>query len=78
MKRTWREVEYETRLTRNDAEGWIAVELQRTVSGTSDVAARVVFWDAEGQFAFEVAAAELPLVIVEDLISEARSTIKVR
>jgi hypothetical protein len=35
----------------------------------------VVFWDAAGQFALEVHVRELPLELVEELISEARREI---
>jgi hypothetical protein len=39
--------------------------------------ARIVFWDAVGQFALEVTVGELPLVVIEELIREAKATIRI-
>jgi len=67
-----------TQTTYSDAEGWTAIELLETSGGAKAVVARVVFWDAQGQFALELGVPELPLTIVEELIAEARSTIEFR
>lgn len=76
MKRTWQRAEYSTTFVTDDDEGWIALELHRRTDDTSELAARIVYWDAEGQFFLTMSVNELPLVIIEDLIAEARSTIK--
>jgi hypothetical protein len=73
MKRTWKGATYETQLTSDNSDGWVALELQRA----GVLVARVVFWDAEGQFSLELSIGELPLAIVEELIAEAKSKIKV-
>jgi hypothetical protein len=77
MKKTWGGAEYTTRLVSDDAEGWVALQLDKHAQGSTVLAARVIFWDAEGQFSLEVPAGELPLVIVEELIAEAKSAIPV-
>ena len=76
MKRTHGQAEYTTQVTHDDQEGWTAVELHQTQGGSSQLAARVVFWDAEGQFALEMSIRELPVAIVEALIAEAKATIR--
>jgi hypothetical protein len=77
MNKTWANVHYVTNIVRDDEEGWIALELARQAEPTTEPAARIVFWDAEGQFAFEMCAKEIPLSIVEEFIAEAKHTIKV-
>jgi hypothetical protein len=77
MKKAWLNAEYLTNLVVNNSEGWTALELHMRARGASCVAARVVFWDAAGQFFLEVALKELPLDVVEEFVAEARSTIKV-
>ena len=77
MKKTWNGAEYLTQLVSDNDEGWIALELHRTEKWRSVLAARVVFWDAVGQFSLEVLVDELPLNIVEELIAEAKERIRV-
>jgi hypothetical protein len=38
----------------------------------------LVFWDACGDFFLETFNADIPVKLAEDLISEARTTIKIR
>jgi hypothetical protein len=75
MRRTWKCALYTTDLVSNPEEGWSAVQLHKRDGDKSAIAARVAFWDAEGQFSLE-AFCELPLEIVEELIAEARAAIK--
>ena len=67
---------YETAAEHDHKEGWAALNLVREAGGTKSIAARVIFWDAEGQFSLEMKVSELPLRIVQKLIDEARATIK--
>tara|TARA_R110002072_G_scaffold298744_1_gene473134 strand:- start:2450 stop:2686 length:237 start_codon:yes stop_codon:yes gene_type:complete len=69
---------YSTRLTFDDQDGWTAVELYMSDESEARRVARVVFWDAMGQFVLDATSAELPLEIVEELFSEARDKIRVR
>ena len=67
-----------TTLSLNDRkEGYVAIELYRATKEAKMRVARIVFWDAAGQFFFETFNGELPLEIVEELITEAK-TIKIR
>ena len=62
-------------------EGWSAIELHRAhenMSGASARVARVIFWDAQGQFFFEAFGEEIPLSIAEDLIAEAKVEIRTK
>jgi hypothetical protein len=76
MQKRWHGKEYKTAVTSNNSEGWLAVDLKRTTSGLEELVARIVFWDAEGQFALEMYVQELPLAIVEETIAEARAQVR--
>ena len=75
MNRHWERAHYSTALVRNDVEGSTALELRR---GDAGVVARLVFWDAAGQFYLDSVHGELPLDIVAELIAEARASIPVK
>ena len=72
MRKQWNGFEYTTELASDNGEGWIALELHRTENLKKILAARVVFWDAQGKFSLELRVDELPLTIVEELIAEAK------
>ena len=67
---------YETAPSSNNQEGWSALELHVERNGSRKYVARVVYWDADGQFTLELVVPELPLRIVEMLINEAKGTIR--
>lgn len=77
MRRHWKTALYSTELVSDHEEGWIALQLHRQAGGQCSVVARIVFWDAEGQFVLETSNNELPLDIVEEFINEARTMIKI-
>lgn len=76
MRKQWKSALYSTDLASNHEEGWTALQLHRQGGGQGSVVAKIVFWDAEGQFVLETSSVELPLSIVEEFITEARTTIK--
>ncbi len=78
MKRTWGGADYSTALRSDNDEGWVALELARRRGEHAERVARVVFWDAEGQFFLETFAHDVPLPIVEDMIAESKTAMKVR
>ena len=78
MDRPYADADYSTRLTFDDQEGWTAIELYKSDQSGERRVARVVFWDAIGQFVLDATSEELPLVIVDDLLSEARDRIRTR
>ena len=78
MQKQWKSALYSTELTVNHEEGWAALRLHKQAGGQDSVVAKIIFWDAEGQFVLEPSSAELPLNVVEDFISEARATIKTK
>ena len=67
---------YTSEQVQDHDEGWSAIELRRVAASGNTTVARVVFSDAEGQFALEMQASELPLRVVEALIKEARNVIR--
>ncbi len=78
MKKTWAGIEYTTEVESDNAGGSIALRLHRSARGSVVTAARVVYWDAAGQFFLEMSVDELPVDIVEELIAEAKRTIQVK
>lgn len=74
MRRQWGRFEYTTELASDNGEGWSALELHRSETWEKVLVARVVFWDAQGQFSLEVRVDELPLGVIEELIAEAKAT----
>ena len=79
MDRQYSIYRYLTRLVHDNKEGNSALELHMArKDGTVDRVARVVFWDAYGDFFFETFGHEIPVKIVEELMIEAKETIKVR
>ena len=64
---------YTTKKIQDNNEGWIGLELIRSQDGETVTVTRVIYWDAQGQWALEPTACEVPLVIIEALIAEARS-----
>jgi len=80
MVRTHGEYVFTTKVVEDRREGYIALELlcTRRAEGQESRAARVVFWDASGQFWLETFGTDVPLEIAEQLIDEAKRTIKVR
>jgi len=79
MDRQYRIYRYSTRLVDDNKEGNSALELHMTrKDGTVDRVARVVFWDAYGAFFFETFGHQIPLKIAEELMIEAKETIKIR
>jgi len=57
----------------DNQDGYFGLELHRSHDGKSQPVAKVVFWDAEGQYSVETMG-EVPLTILEELILEARNT----
>jgi hypothetical protein len=72
------DVHYSTSESMDNEAGCAALELWATRRGTRFHVARVVYWDAAGQFFFETIGESVPTEIAELLIREARDTIRVR
>lgn len=77
MNRQYSNAHYATVPVNDLKQGFTGLELLRTSKGREDRVARVIFWDASGQFFFETLGTDLPLVIVEELIAEAKTVVEV-
>lgn len=75
---SWANMEYVSSLTSDDEEGWTALELTRRDGNRAERVARVVFWDAIGQFMLEMFTDEIPVTVIEQLIAEAKREIRTR
>jgi hypothetical protein len=79
MDRQYGIFRYTTRLVHDNTEGHAALELHATrKDGDPKRVARVVFWDAYGDFFFETFNADVPVVVAEQVIAEAKDAIKIR
>jgi len=68
---------YSTQVVVDREAGSAGVELYREANGKKECAARLLFWDAAGQFEFQTFN-EIPLDVVEELIVDAKHTIKTK
>ena len=68
---------YATRAVANRELGWAGLELYREAKGQHECGGRVIFWDASGQFSLQTFG-EIPLDVAEELIREAKQTIKTK
>ena len=51
MNKTWKNARYLTTIASSDESGWTALELtMRVATNVPELIARVVFWDADGEF----------------------------
>ena len=73
MNRDYGNAHYTTRAV--DADGWSGLELHRTQGGRDERIAKIIFWDASGQFFVETFGTDVALTLVEELIAEAKATI---
>jgi hypothetical protein len=56
----------------------LRLQRTRTHEGTTKIVAEVIFWDAAGQFFVETFGEDVPLNVLEELISEAKQTIPIK
>ena len=76
MKRSHGSRTFTSQLIRNDVEGFIGLELHVEKEGVSRTAAKVIYWDAEGQYSVETMG-EVPATILQDLITETKLVVGV-
>lgn len=76
MDRQFGEARYASTFVRNQVDGCAGYDLMRIQYDNSTHIARILFWDACGQFFVETLGSDVPLTILEELIEEAKSTIK--
>ena len=76
MDRQYGEARYTSSMVRDRVDGYVGYDLVRIQDGNSNRIARVLFWDACGQFFAETLGSDVPLEIFEELIAEAKASIK--
>lgn len=76
MDRIWARTRYRTKAVENLSEGWLAIDLIRDTERSTETAARVTYWDAEGQFSFQMFGGEIPLSILEEFVAEAKAAVR--
>jgi hypothetical protein len=76
MDRKFGDYHFTSSAIADNNQGFAGLELNRISGGTSDRIATVLYWDACGQFFVETFGADVPLQILEELIAEAKSSIR--
>ena len=69
---------YWTTYVEDRTDGFAGVRLHRERLGTTSVVAQVVFWDAAGHFAVQTFDGDVPVLIIEAVIAEAKESVRVR
>jgi hypothetical protein len=76
MNRVYGDQHFTSSSVRDNIQGFAGLELHRICQGKRDRVAQILFWDACGQFSIETFGTDVPLEIVEELIAEAKQSIK--
>jgi hypothetical protein len=76
MNRKYGDSHYSSHRVEDRAEGYVGFDLMRLQNSKSDLVVRILFWDACGQFVVETLGTCVPLEILEELITEAKESIK--
>ncbi len=72
MNRDYGDSRYASVPVEDRRQGMAGLELYRTRGGCRDRVARILFWDASGQFSVETFNFEIPLDVLEELIAEVK------
>jgi hypothetical protein len=78
MKYSFAGDHYKSIYVSNDQEGFAGLELHRISGNQSRCVARVIFWDATGQYFVETCGAEITLQLLERLIAETKAAVPAR
>jgi hypothetical protein len=76
MDRDYADAHYSSLFVEDKKRGMAGLELHRTRAGQQDRVARILFWDASGQFSVETFSCEVPLDVLEELITEVKGLVK--
>jgi hypothetical protein len=76
MDRQYGEARFRSAFVRDRADGYAGYELLRMYDGVEARVARVIFWDACGQLFVETTGTDVPLAILEEVIAEAKASVK--
>ena len=78
MKRIHGRCEFGSVYVEDRKEGWGGFDLYRREEGKQARVARIAYWDASGEFVIETFEGDVPLIIIEELIHEAKTSIRTR
>ena len=76
MKRTHGRFEFASEFVEDRRKGCGGYDLFRIENNQKQRVASIVFWDAAGEFVLETFGGDVPLIVIEALIDEAKQTIK--
>ena len=75
VKRVHGQFDFESEWVDDRRDGFGGFDLFRIDRGQRERVARLVYWDTEG-FALETFGGDVPLVVIEELVEEAKRTIR--
>ncbi|HWV98826.1 MAG TPA: hypothetical protein VNZ64_03945 [Candidatus Acidoferrum sp.] len=78
MDRDYADAHYSSLFVEDRKQGMAGLELHRACAGQKARVARILFWDASGQFSVETFNYEVPLDLLEELITEVRTLVKTK
>lgn len=78
MDRDYGDAHYLSLFVEDRKRGMAGLELHRARAGRQDRVARILLWDASGQFSVETFNCEVPLDVLEELITEVRARVKTK
>ena len=78
MNRQFGDTRFWTQYVEDRNDGYAGLRLHRERFGRTAVAAKVLYWDATGQFFVETLDGDVPSDIIEAVIAEAKERVRVR
>ena len=76
MRRVHGRLEFTSEYVEDRDDGWGGFDLYRLENDQKQRVARIVFWDAAGEFVLETFGGDVPLAVIESLIEEAKQNIR--
>lgn len=78
MEYSYAGVLYKSTYVSDDQDGFAGLELHRLSGDQSTCMARVIFWDAMGQYFVETCGTEITLELLERLIAETKAAVPMK
>jgi hypothetical protein len=78
MNKPYADSHYKTSFVEDCEQGYAGLQLHRETRGKAVLAAQVTYWDATGGWVIETFSGNIPVDIAEELVAEAKETIKTR
>lgn len=78
MDRWYGNQRYKSEFVEDRDAGFAGVELHRLQNGSDERVASVIYWDASGHYFVQTFGTDVELPVLEELIIEAKNTVRIR